>query len=353
MIYSTQHHKNTNEDPKTSVVFENLMLLPDNIFWNILRTATENKNILPETVGLMDGGFEFWPKWNSKSKYDTGNSNYVEPDVFFRFEEIDVIVEAKYSDNSGQYREEWEREFKAYLNEYEGDGKKVVLLAVGGNSTFEKEEDIKVDKYRCPIVKYSWVSILNAALMLEDAPIENIDAATVSSIKRIVKNIEQGCYNLGIHKYKKKVEISGLSNLFVLGKAFKVAISRETDSYTLKAYREDINSYHYGYQFEVCPKDGRRKSIWLSIAFWINEQEVVSIEARPADNWAGLLCKKIEKEKIPFKSKYAKKPYLEEGYCYFDASEKFYDEFKSAETFDAQVAIISKMIDDVCIYYLS
>lgn len=149
------------------------------------------------------------------------------------------------------------------------------------------------------------------------------------------------------------MEISGLSNLFVLGKAFQAAISRETDSYTLTEYREDVKSYYYGYQFEVCPKDGRRKSIWLSIALWINEQEVVSIEARPADNWAGLLCKKIEKEKISFKFKYAKNPYLEEGYYYFDASEKFYDEFKSAETFDAQVAIISKMIDDVCIYYLS
>ena len=126
MIYSTKHNKKTNEDPKTSIVFENLMLLPDNVFWEILQTAAENKGILPEEAGLLFDDYYFWPKWNPNSTYDTGNGNYVEPDVFFRFGNIDVIVEAKYSDNHGQYREEWEREFKAYLNEFENDKKKVV-----------------------------------------------------------------------------------------------------------------------------------------------------------------------------------------------------------------------------------
>ena len=37
MIYSTQHNKHINEDPKTSIVFGNLMLLPDNVFWGILK----------------------------------------------------------------------------------------------------------------------------------------------------------------------------------------------------------------------------------------------------------------------------------------------------------------------------
>ena len=84
MIYSTYHNKNTNEDPKTSIVFENLMLLPDNVFWNILKDSADNEEILPKDAGLMGDNFYFWPKWNPNSKYDTGNSNYVEPDVFFR-----------------------------------------------------------------------------------------------------------------------------------------------------------------------------------------------------------------------------------------------------------------------------
>ena len=352
MIYSTQHNKNTNEDPKTSVVFENLMLLPDNVFWDILKTAASNEGILPEDAGLLADEFSFWPKWEPNSKYNTGNSNYVEPDVFYRFENLDVIVEAKYSDYSGQYRDEWEREFKAYLNEYSEDKKKVVLLAVGGNRTFEREPELKVDTYRCPIVKFSWVSLLNAVLDYEKKELSNITNENLSSIKRIVRNIEYGFQNIGIQKYNKKVELKGLSNLFILGKVFQASISRETELYTLSYYKEDINSMHYGYQFEVKPKDGRRNSIWLSIALWINEQEVVSIEARNNDSWAGKLCKKIENGSR-FSSKYAEKPYQENNSnYYFDAKDKFYQEFNEADTFDGQVDVVSKLIDDVCLYYL-
>lgn len=352
MIYSTQHNKNTNEDPKTSVVFENLMLLPDNVFWDILKTAASNDGILPDDVGLLADDFLFWPKWNPNSKFDTGNSNFVEPDIFYRFENLDVIVEAKYSDYSGQFREEWEREFKAYLNEYSEDKKKVVLLAVGGNRTFEREPELRVDKYRCPVVKFSWVSLLNAVLAYEEEKLSNITDERLSSIKRIVRNIECGFQNIGIQKYNKKVEIKGLSNLFILGKVFQASISRETELYTLSYYKEDTNSMHYGYQFEVTPKDGRRNSIWLSIALWFNEQEVIAIEARNNDSWAGKLCKRIEEGKR-FSSKYAEKPYLEDNNnYYFDAKDKFYEEFNDAETFDAQVKVVSKLIDDVCQFYL-
>lgn len=353
MIYSTQHNKNTNEDPKTSLVFENLMLLPDDVFWEILKTAASNVGVLPENAGFMVDDFSFWPKWESNSKYDTGNVNYVEPDVFFRFENVDVIVEAKYSDYSGQYREEWEREFKAYLNNYGDDNKKVVLLSVGGNRTFEREPEIKVDKYKCPIIKYSWVSLLRAVLDYEDKELSCIKDEKQSSIKRIIRNIENGFQNIGIYKYNKKVELKGLSNLFILGKVFQSAISREAELYTLVYYKEDINSRHYGYQFEVKPKDGRKKSIWLSIALWINEQEVIAIEARDRGNWAEKLCKLIEGGKR-FTSKYADKPYKEDNsrYYYFDAKKKFYQDFNNAETFESQVDVVSKLIDDVCMFYL-
>ncbi len=185
MLYSSQINKNTNEDPKTSTVFGNLMLLPDHVFWDILKSAAANKGILPDDAGLMSDGFSFWPQWDPNSKYDTGNSNYVEPDVFFRFDNIDVIVEAKYSDNSGQYRAEWEREFMAYLNEYEDDKKNVVLLAVGGNPTFEREPVIRVDKYKCPIVKFSWVSLLSAVLAFEKNELSVIQDDKQSSMKRL------------------------------------------------------------------------------------------------------------------------------------------------------------------------
>lgn len=351
MIYSTQHNKNTNEDPKTSVVFENLMLLPDNVFWDILKTAAANQGILPEDAGLLGDNFSFWPKWNSNSKYDTGNSNFVEPDVFFRFANIDVIIEAKYYDNIGQYRGEWEREFKAYLNEFQEDNKKVVLLAVGGNSTFEREPEICVNEYKCPIIKYSWFSLLNAVLAFEKKELSTINNENQSSMKRLIRNIESGFNNIGIHKYKNKVELKGLRNLFILGKVFQSAISRETELYTLSYYREDINYLKYGFQFKLTPKDVKNDPIWLSIALWINDQELITIGARNSDNWAGKLCKQIEEGKV-FSSVYAAIPYHEDGYYYFEATDQLYKEFNEAETFDAQVDIVSRYIDDVCLYYL-
>lgn len=355
MIYSTQHNKNTNEDPKTSVVFENLMLLPDRVFWGILKSAAANKDILPDDAGLMSDDFSFWPQWDPNSKYDTGNSNYVEPDVFFRFENIDVIVEAKDSDNRGQYRAEWEREFKAYLNEYEDDKKKVVLLAVGGNPNFEREPDIKVGKQECPIVKYSWVSLLNAVLAFEKKELARIEDEKQSSMKRIIRNVESGFKNLGIYNYYKKVELKGLRNLYILGKIFKTAIVRDTESYSLSSPRDYMNHEHYGYHFHVKPKDDRRKPIWLSIALWFDNQETVSVVARnAADKWAEELCEQIKAGK-EFSSKYAEQPLEEEledmGYT-FNATARFYQEFSEAETFDAQVDLVSKLIDDVCLYYL-
>lgn len=352
MIYSTYHNKNTNEDPKTSLVFSNLMLFPDNVFWHILKESAANKNILPEDAGLLNDNFCFWPKWDAKSCYDTGNSVYVEPDVFFRFENIDVIVEAKYSDNTGQYREEWEREFKAYLNKYEDDKKDVVILAVGGNPTFALEPELKVGRRKCPIVKYSWSNMLNAVLEFENQKLQTFSDGIHSAMKRLVRNIEIEFNNNGIYKYKKKVEIKGLSNLYILGQLFYTAIKYEAETYSVSPYKEDMKAAHYGYQFRVDPRDGRRKPIWLSIALWINEQEVISIEARNEDNWAGKLCRNIEDGKR-FSSKYAEKPYSENNSYYFDAKDKLYQEFTEAETFDAQVDIIRKYINDICIYYLS
>ena len=351
MIYSTQRNKNTNEDPKTSVVFENLMLLPDNVFWDILKRAAANQGILPDDAGLMVDDFSFWPQWDPNSKYDTGNSNYVEPDVFFRFSNIDVIIEAKYSDSQGQYRAEWEREFKAYLNMFESDRKNVVLLAVGGNPTFEREPVLKVGSRKCPVVKYSWERLLKAVLDYEKEELSSIENELQSSMKRIVKNVVSGCENFGLLKYNKKVELKGLSNLYILGKVFKSAIKRETETYSLISFREDVNSEHYGYIFEVRPNDGRRKSVWLGIAMWIDDEEVIAIEARNADTWADKLCKLIEEGK-KFTSKYLEKPYPSSNRYYFEAKDRFYQEFSKAETFDAQVDLISKIIDDVCLYYM-
>ncbi len=368
MIYSTIFNKNTNEDPKTSMVFENLMLLPDSVFWDILKNAASNQGVLPKDAGLLTE-FSFWPKWEPHDPYETGNENYVEPDVFFRFKNIDVIIEAKYSDYKDQKRNQWESEFKAYLNEYRLDKKPVVILAVGGNNNFDQEPDLVEDKidsevikldlgvdgYRCPIVKYSWVNFLKAVLNYEAKELSSVQDESQSSMKRIIRTIELGFNIMGISKYDKKVKYAGLSDLFGLGEEFLQAIRNgNKDYYSLVYYRVYISKYQYGYQFEVKPKNSDKKPIWLSIAYWLENQGVITIGANSRDDWAGELCKMIE-DKKPFFSKYATEPYEDKdsvcGYC-FDANETFLQDFDKAETYDAQVDLISKLIDEVCMYYL-
>lgn len=155
MLHSTYAHKYTYEDPKTSSVFENLMLLPDNIFWYILKSSCfYNERMLTNSGRLLS--YEFWPHWD---KTGTDNSTYVEPDLFICFEEFDVIIEAKYGDYSGQYKQQWINELTAYDNEYGKDRKLVLFVAVGGNMSMDIEE-INVRSKKHLIFKCNWFSLL-------------------------------------------------------------------------------------------------------------------------------------------------------------------------------------------------
>ena len=82
MLHSTYSHKETNEDPKTSAIFENLMLLPDNVFWHLLRLSCFSNDMMPVNSGTLLS-YDFWPHWD---RTGTDNTNYVEPDLFLEFE---------------------------------------------------------------------------------------------------------------------------------------------------------------------------------------------------------------------------------------------------------------------------
>lgn len=197
MLHSTYAHKETYEDPKTSSVFENLMLLPDDIFWYILKSACFYDDGMPVNAGkLVD--YKFWAHWSAKG---TDNSSLVEPDLFLRFDEFDVIIEAKYSDLGGQYVEQWERELIAYNNEYRDDEKPVVFIAVGGNMTVELEI-VKVQKQKHLIYKCSWLSLL-IQINKYRAELEHLSFIDVrtSATMRILDNIVlafniNGVYNI-------------------------------------------------------------------------------------------------------------------------------------------------------------
>lgn len=161
MLHSTYHNKDTYEDPKTSSVFETMLMLPDELFWGILRAACFDNDNLPLVSGQIEA-YEFWPHWDPTG---TTNTSLVEPDVFIRFQSFDVIIEAKYNDNSGQYSQQWENEIVAYRNEY-GNDKLVYFVAVGGNAEKASES---VSLVKDVIVnKCTWLSLLIQITKLRD-----------------------------------------------------------------------------------------------------------------------------------------------------------------------------------------
>lgn len=184
MLHSTYFHKDTYEDPKTSAVFENLLLLPDNVFWHILRQSCYSHENLPINPGKLIS-FVFWPHWDSKG---TNNSKYVEPDLFIRFENLDVIIEAKVGSSEGQYKQQWQREILAYLNENK-DKNDFVFIAVGGNMS-ALSETINIKKKDVKIYKCNWLSLLiNVNRYENELDSISFPDMNISATKRLLDNI--------------------------------------------------------------------------------------------------------------------------------------------------------------------
>ena len=197
MLHSKYAHKNSYEDPKTSAVFENLMLLPDNVFWHILKSSCFNNAKMQINSGRLVS-YYFWPHWDNTG---TDNQSYVEPDLFISFKELDVIIEAKYGDYDGQGSSQWKRELTAYNNEYGKEGKPVVFIAVGGNMSMNIEE-IKVRGKMHFIFKCNWLSLLIATNRYR-AELKKISIPdmSISATLRLLDNIIlafniNGVYNI-------------------------------------------------------------------------------------------------------------------------------------------------------------
>ncbi len=181
----------TNEDTKTSSVIGEMLHLPADLFWTLLRRATAFHEPLPESAGEIRF-FEFWPQWSAEGK-DISNTDHVEPDVFIRFCNFDLILEAKKTDNcETQGPIQWSNEICAYLNEYAEEHGKLYLIALGGNmdlhsSSLNEEGRAKGHTvYKC-----SWMSLLEKVHeqlhMLKQLPCQ--DSHTAQTI-RILDDVE-------------------------------------------------------------------------------------------------------------------------------------------------------------------
>jgi len=166
----------TREDSLTASVLSNLLHLPFEVYWRMLRNACHTGG-LPDNPGEPEV-IEFWPHWNASR---TTNERYVEPDVFLRFRNFDLIIEAKRWDYNQQDFRQWERELGAYATEYNRERKEVRLLALGGIHGQDDAEvtftwtpdpgDGTLDDDRievaCPVHMCQWSRILHQCKVME------------------------------------------------------------------------------------------------------------------------------------------------------------------------------------------
>ncbi|MBK1829603.1 hypothetical protein JIN77_02610 [Verrucomicrobiaceae bacterium R5-34] len=151
------------EDSFTASVFTHLLHLPTEVFWQILRQACYS-NQLPENAAELIDDESFWPSWNAEN---TTNSHRVIPDLFLRFRDFDLIIEAKRWDDGQQYRGQWEKELQSYQNVYRDDEKPVYLLALGGLHTTDHESLAYGDQKTCHVIKARWSTLLDAIRHLQ------------------------------------------------------------------------------------------------------------------------------------------------------------------------------------------
>lgn len=156
----------TNEDALTASVITTLLHLPVELVWEVFRSACTRSSELPKTSGRLLG-YDFWPHWVSKH---TKNSNHIEPDVFLRFEHFDVIIEAKRWDERQQSKYQWQREYTAYLNEYEEEQRQVFMFAIGGLHS-DKTGSVTPHHYEndpIKVYKFRWRYILREVQKLHE-----------------------------------------------------------------------------------------------------------------------------------------------------------------------------------------
>ena len=155
------------EDSLTASVIDPLKYLPADLFWHIIKKSVVKDN-LPTISGPIQE-ISFWDKWSAEG---TSNTIFVEPDVFIRFKEFDLIVEAKRYDENQQYYTQLKNEVLAYSNEYGEDEKELHLIQLGGVDIKSEEDFIKPfsgkDSVAVKTTKITWTGILNVVSEIKD-----------------------------------------------------------------------------------------------------------------------------------------------------------------------------------------
>lgn len=189
------------EDSLTSIVFDTLKYLPSPIFWSLLKSSLYQDR-LPSVSGELVG-ISFWDKWGAA---DTGNTNYVEPDVFLQFAEFDIIIEAKRWDLRQQYDKQLKNQIIAYNNEFLDIDKKLYYIKLGGLHSKENEPNYRHIDSEVVICKTDWTRLLDS-ISEYLGKIKSNDNLVSGSHIRILEDCIHG---FALHQYYKKKWLSQL-----------------------------------------------------------------------------------------------------------------------------------------------
>ena len=188
-IMKRKHDVEVKEDSITSSVFDTLLLLPDELFWEILKSSCYDNDSLPPEAGKIEY-YEFWPHWDSEG---TENEKHVEPDLYIQFEKFDIIIEAKKEYNL-QSKVQWEKEVVSYMNEYAENEKSAYLIAIDGILN-EESEEVQTKAYgKFRVFKSKWSTIL-------DVCTEKLQGNSEDHQKRLMSVVVEYLQFYGFLKY--------------------------------------------------------------------------------------------------------------------------------------------------------
>lgn len=187
------------EDSLTSMVFDQLKYLPSELFWNILKRAVYYDK-LPRYSGELLEIF-FWQKWNVRDSALNQNVRFVEPDVFLRYEEFDLVVEAKRHDEKQQSDMQHKEQMSAYFYNYFEDNKQLYYLQMGGLRDKSDVSDylpppLIIDGDRevlkkVVILKTDWSELLNS-IITEESILKSVSYSDFNSYRRILIDLIKG-----------------------------------------------------------------------------------------------------------------------------------------------------------------
>lgn len=202
----------TCEDLLSAITFDGLKYLPIEIFYRILKNSLVHDK-LPYHSGELQS-ISYWDNWDATG---TKNSTRVIPDVFLRFYEFDIIVEAKRNDEKQQYFRQQENEIISYYNEYGDDKKQLYFIQLGGLHNFDNELDYNHGNNNVIICKTNWTKLLHQIVKERDS-FNQMNLSMFNSYIRILDDIILG---FELHNFYQINWLKGLNSPKIINQIFR------------------------------------------------------------------------------------------------------------------------------------